>query len=102
MEDHHQASDKARLGLALGLDKTVRRLFASVPGFRATGVRDGKGAYDYERPAIVRVVDALDAMAAEVPGICRVVYDPTPKLAALLRGNNRACCREAWMGCNLA
>lgn len=92
MEDHHQASDKARLGLALGLGKTVRWFFVSVPDFRATGVRDGKRAY--ERPAIIRAVNAVDAMTAEVPGICRVVRDPAPKLIALLRGNKKACLRH--------
>ena len=68
----------------------------SVPDFRATGVRDGKRAYEW--PAIIRAVNTVDAMTAEVPeldwallkktcarilaevpGICRVVYDLTPK-----------------------
>ena len=67
----------------------------SVPDFRATGVRDGKRAYEW--PAIIRAVNTVDAMTAEVPeldwallkkitariltevpGICRVVYDLTP------------------------
>jgi len=67
-----------------------------VPDMRATGVRDGKRAYDW--PAIIRAVNTVDAMTAtvpeldwlllkkisdrilaEVPSICRVVYDLTPK-----------------------
>lgn len=79
-----------------GLDKTVWQFFVSVPDFRATGVRDGKRAYEW--PAIIRAVNTVDAMTAEVPeidwavlkkitarilaevpGICRVVYDLTPK-----------------------
>ena len=79
-----------------GLTKQVWQFFISVPDFRATGVRDGKRAYEW--PAIIRAVNTVDAMTAEVPeidwtvlkkitsrilaevpGICRVVYDLTPK-----------------------
>ncbi len=79
-----------------GLVGKVWQFFVSVPDFRATGVRDGKRAYEW--PAIIRAVNTVDAMTAtvpeldwallkritdrilsEVPGICRVVYDLTPK-----------------------
>ena len=79
-----------------GLEGKVWQYFVSVPDFRATGVREGKRAYDW--PAIIRAVNTVDAMTAEVPeldwallkkitarilaevpGICRVVYDLTPK-----------------------
>ncbi|MDN0055989.1 glutamine-hydrolyzing GMP synthase [Collinsella ihumii] len=79
-----------------GLAGKVWQYFVVVPDFRATGVRDGKRAYDW--PAIIRAVNTVDAMTAtvpeldwallkkitdrilaEVPGICRVVYDLTPK-----------------------
>ena len=79
-----------------GLASKVWQYFVVVPDFRATGVRDGKRAYDW--PAIIRAVNTVDAMTAtvpeldwallkkitdrilaEVPGICRVVYDLTPK-----------------------
>ena len=79
-----------------GLTTQVWQFFVSVPDFRATGVRDGKRAYEW--PAIIRAVNTVDAMTAEVPeidwavlkkitsrilaevpGICRVVYDLTPK-----------------------
>ena len=79
-----------------GLEGKVWQYFVSVPDFRATGVRDGKRAYEW--PAIIRAVNTVDAMTAEVPeldwallkkitariltevpGICRVVYDLTPK-----------------------
>ena len=36
-----------------------------VPDFRATGVRDGVRAYEW--PAIIRAVNTVDAMTAEVP-----------------------------------
>ena len=79
-----------------GLDKSVWQFFVAVPDFRATGVRDDKRAYEW--PAIIRAVNTVDAMVcevpevdwavlkkitarilAEVPGICRVCYDLTPK-----------------------
>ena len=67
-----------------------------VPDVRATGVRDGVRAYEW--PAIIRAINTVDVMTAEVPeldwallkrmtdrithevpGICRVAYDLTPK-----------------------
>ena len=75
---------------------TIWQYFAVVPDFRATGVRDGKRAYDW--PCIIRCINTVDVMTAEVPeldwallkritarvtaevpGICRVCYDLTPK-----------------------
>ena len=75
---------------------TIWQYFAVVPDFRATGVRDGKRAYDW--PCIIRRINTVDVMTAEVPeldwallkritaritaevpGICRVCYDLTPK-----------------------
>lgn len=82
--------DKANL-----TDK-VWQFFTVVPDFRSTGVRDGKRAWDW--PVIIRAVNTVDAMTAtvpeidwnilkkitdrilaEVPGVCRVLYDLTPK-----------------------
>ena len=75
----------------------VWQYFCVVPDYRATGVRDGKRAYEW--PCIIRCVDTIDVMTAtvprldwdllermtnrilaEVPGICRVCYElsPTP------------------------
>ncbi len=70
--------------------------FAVVPDMRATGVRDGVRAYEW--PAVIRAINTVDVMTAEVPeldwallkritdrithevpGICRVCYDLTPK-----------------------
>ena len=81
---------------AILLEGKVWQYFVSVPDFRATGVRDGVRAFEW--PAIIRAVNTVDAMTAEVPeldwallkkiterilaevpGICRVVYDLTPK-----------------------
>ena len=74
----------------------VWQYFCVVPDYRATGVRDGKRAYEW--PCIIRCVNTVDAMTAEVPeldwallkkitarilaevpGVCRVCYDLSPK-----------------------
>lgn len=79
---------------AAGLD--IWQYFCVVPDVRATGVRDGRRAFDW--PVIIRCVNTVDAMTAEVPeldwpllkritarvlaevpGVCRVAYDLTPK-----------------------
>lgn len=79
-----------------GLTEQVWQFFTVVPDFRSTGVRDGKRVFDW--PVIIRAVNTVDAMTAtvpeidwnvlkvitdrilaEVPGICRVLYDLSPK-----------------------
>lgn len=79
-----------------GLTQQVWQFFTVVPDVRSTGVRDGKRAFDW--PVIIRAVNTVDAMSAtvpelawpvlktitsrilnEVPGVCRVLYDLTPK-----------------------
>ena len=79
-----------------GLAEHIWQFFTVVPNFRSTGVRDGKRAFDW--PVIIRAVNTVDAMTAavpeipwavlqkitsrilsEVPGVCRVLYDLTPK-----------------------
>ena len=78
------------------LAQHIWQFFTVVPDFRSTGVRDGKRAFDW--PVIIRAVNTVDAMTAtvpeipwevlkkitqrilnEVPGVCRVLYDLTPK-----------------------
>ena len=79
-----------------GLEGKVWQYFISVPDFRVTGVKNDKRLYEW--PAFIRAVNTVDAMTAEVPeldwallkkigdriasevdGICRVLYDLTPK-----------------------
>lgn len=79
-----------------GLAGKVWQYFTVVPDYRSTGVRDGKRAWDW--PVIIRAVNTVDAMTAtvpeidwavlkkitdrilaEVPGVCRVLYDLSPK-----------------------
>ena len=86
---------------AAGLADKVWQFFTVVPDMRATGVRDGKRAYDW--PVIIRAVNTVDAMTAtvpeidwavlkkitsrilaEVPGVCRVLYDLSPKPTATI------------------
>lgn len=86
---------------AAGLTDKVWQFFTVVPDMRATGVRDGKRAYDW--PVIIRAVNTVDAMTAtvpeidwavlkkitsrilaEVPGVCRVLYDLSPKPTATI------------------
>jgi GMP synthase (glutamine-hydrolysing) len=84
-----------------GLTQKVWQFFTVVPDFRTTGVKDGKRAYDW--PVIIRAVNTVDAMAvtvpeidweilkkitdrilAEVSGVCRVLYDLSPKPCATI------------------
>ena len=84
-----------------GLTPKVWQFFTVVPDFRSTGVRDGKRAFDW--PVIIRAVNTVDAMTAtvpeidwavlkkitdrilaEVPGVCRVLYDLSPKPSATI------------------
>ena len=44
---------------------SIWQYFAVVPDFRTTGVREGKRAYDW--PCIIRCINTVDGMAAEVP-----------------------------------
>lgn len=79
-----------------GLAGQVWQYFTAVPDFRSVGVRDH--ARSFEWPCIVRAVNTVDAMTAEiepvpyevlnritdritheVPGINRVLFDLTPK-----------------------
>ena len=79
---------------AAGLD--IWQYFCVVPDYRATGVRDGQRAFEW--PCIIRCINTVDIMTAEVPeldwallrkmtdrilgevpGICRVCYELSPK-----------------------
>ena len=84
-----------------GLTSKVWQFFTVVPDFRSTGVRDGKRVFDW--PVIIRAVNTVDAMSATVPelewsvlkkitdrilnevdGVCRVLYDLSPKAPATI------------------
>ncbi len=84
-----------------GLNKTVWQYFTIVPEFRSVGVRGGARSFEY--PVILRAVNTVDAMTAEVeelawpvlhrvtdrilrevPGVNRVCYDLSPKPVATI------------------
>ena len=84
-----------------GLADKIWQFFTVVPDFRSTGVREGKRVFDW--PVIIRAVNTVDAMSAEVPeidwnilkkitdrilaevpGVCRVLYDLSPKAPATI------------------
>ncbi|HHU85031.1 MAG TPA: glutamine-hydrolyzing GMP synthase [Clostridiales bacterium] len=79
-----------------GLDKKVWQYFTVVPDIKSTGIKNDKRAWEW--PCIIRAVNSVDAMTAEieeipysllkklcdritheVPGINRVLYDLSPK-----------------------
>ena len=79
-----------------GLVGKVWQYFTVVPDYRSTGVRNGGRVFDW--PVIIRAINTVDAMSAtvpeldwkllkkitdrilaEVPGVCRVLYDLSPK-----------------------
>ncbi len=84
-----------------GLTQKVWQFFTVVPDFRSTGVREGKRVFDWT--VIIRAVNTVDAMSATVPeidfavlkkitdrilsevnGVCRVLYDLSPKAPATI------------------
>lgn len=79
-----------------GLDRKIWQFFTVVPDFCSTGVKENKRSFEW--PVIVRAVNTVDAMTAQVPelpwqllqkltyritheveGVNRVLYDLTPK-----------------------
>ena len=84
-----------------GLTDKVWQFFTVIPDFRSTGVKNGKRAFDW--PVIIRAVNTIDAMVCNVPeiewsilktitnrilnevdGVCRVLYDLSPKPSATI------------------
>lgn len=81
---------------AAGLQNDIWQYFTAVPDYRATGIRNGKRAYEW--PVVIRAVNSVDATSATVPeldwallkkitdrilsevsGVCRVLYELSPK-----------------------
>ena len=86
---------------AAGLANQVWQYFTIVPDLRSTGIRDGQRVFDW--PVIIRAINTIDAIEAtvfepdwailkkitdrilaEVPGVCRVLYDLSPKPPATI------------------
>lgn len=81
---------------AAGLQDRIWQYFTAIPDYRATGIRNGKRAYEW--PVVIRAVNSVDATSATVPeldwallkritdrilaevdGVCRVLYELSPK-----------------------
>ena len=81
---------------AAGLQGRIWQYFTAVPDYRATGIRNGQRAYEW--PVVIRAVNSVDATSATVPdldwallkritdrilaevdGVCRVLYELSPK-----------------------
>lgn len=81
---------------AAGLQNDIWQYFTAVPDYRATGIRNGKRAYEW--PVVIRAINSVDATSATVPeldwallkkitdrilsevsGVCRVLYELSPK-----------------------
>ena len=84
-----------------GMADQIWQYFTVVPDLRSTGIREGKRAYEW--PVVIRAVNSVDATAAtvpelswallkkitdrilaEVPGVCRVLMDLSPKPVATI------------------
>ena len=84
-----------------GLNDKVWQYFTLIPDTKSTGVRNNARAYEY--PVVIRAVNTVDAMTAEVPeipwplmkkitdriltevsGVCRVLMDLSPKPIATI------------------
>ena len=84
-----------------GLTQQVWQFFTAIPDFKSVGVKDDQRLDAW--PVIIRAVNTVDAMTAtvpeidwavlqkitnrilaEVPGVCRVLYDMSPKPTATI------------------
>ncbi len=73
-----------------GLDRSVWQYFTAVPDFKSVGVRDNARCFDY--PVILRAVNTVDAMTAEVPEIPYAVLKTiTARILAEVKNVNRVC-----------
>ncbi len=73
-----------------GLDKKVWQYFTIVPDLKSVGVRDN--ARSVEWPAIIRAVNTVDAMTAEIEEIpWPVLHKVTRRITSEVKGINRVC-----------
>ena len=73
---------------AAGLEGKVWQYFTAIPDFRSVGVRDN--ARSFEWPVIIRAVNTVDAMTAEIACIeWNVLKKITARIVAEVKGVNR-------------
>ncbi len=75
---------------ANGLEGKVWQYFTIVPDFKSVGVRDNARCFDW--PVIIRAVNTIDAMTAEVPELpWAVLQKITCRILAEVPTVNRVC-----------
>lgn len=75
---------------AAGLRRSIWQYFTVVPDFQSVGVRDNARCFEY--PVILRAVNTVDAMTAEVPQLdWTVLQKITNRILAEVPGINRVC-----------
>lgn len=75
---------------ANGLEGKVWQYFTIVPDFKSVGVRDNARCFDW--PVIIRAVNTVDAMTAEVPELpWAVLQKITRRILAEVPSVNRVC-----------
>jgi len=73
-----------------GLEGKVWQYFTLVPDFKNYGVRDNARSYEY--PVIIRAVNTIDAMTAEIEHVEWAVLDKiTRRIIHEVKGVNRVC-----------
>lgn len=73
-----------------GLDRKVWQYFTIVPDFKSVGVRDHARSFEY--PVIIRAVNTVDAMTAEIECIeWPVLNRITRRILAEVKNVNRVC-----------
>ena len=73
-----------------GLEGKVWQYFTIVPDFKSVGVRDNARCFDW--PVIIRAVNTIDAMTAQVPQLdWAVLQTITARLLQEVKGVNRVC-----------
>ncbi|WP_419020890.1 glutamine-hydrolyzing GMP synthase [Eubacterium callanderi] len=74
----------------VGLEGKVWQYFTIVPDFKSVGVRDNARCFDW--PVIIRAVNTIDAMTAQVPELdWKVLQTITARILAEVKGVNRVC-----------
>ena len=73
-----------------GLEGKVWQYFTAIPDFKSVGVRENARCFEW--PVIIRAVNTVDAMTAEVPEISfAVLRKITNRILAEVAGINRVC-----------
>lgn len=73
-----------------GLEGKVWQYFTIVPDFKSVGVRDNARCFDW--PVIIRAVNTVDAMTAQVPQLdWAVLQTITARILQEVKGVNRVC-----------